>query len=262
MMWRRLLAHLRGMAVKPSFPSLRYLYVGGGGLEPALKADIERTFGLPVHHGYGMTEYAGSMFITPMDRPRQDCSSGLLNPGCEARLVDNDGRDVARGEPGEIWVRGPGTMLGYYRAPELTREVLLPDGWMRTGDVGRLEADGALFVVGRRKELIKRSGFNVYPIEVESVLNSHAAVKLSAVVGHDVSDGDEEVVAFLELQPDVHFDEFELRSFLAARLARYKRPARILRIDALPVNANGKVRKHELKAMLPSAAQAAVAEAI
>ena len=130
-----------------------------------------------------MTEYAGSMFITRMDQPRQDCSSGLLNPGCEARLVDEHGARCRYGPAGEIWVRGPGTMLGYYRAPELTREVLRADGWLRTGDLGRLDADGALFVVGRLKELIKRSGFNVFPIEVESVLNSHPAVKSSAVVG-------------------------------------------------------------------------------
>ena len=150
-------------------------------------------------------------------------------------------------------------MLGYYRAPDLTREVLQADGWLRTGDLGRLDADGALFVVGRLKELIKRSGFNVFPIEVESVLNTHPAVKLSAVVGRALSDGEEEVIAFIELQPSARWNEAELRSFLAARLASYKRPARIICIDTLPVNANGKVRKHELKAMLSFKEPTAVA---
>ena len=262
MMWRRLLAHLRGLSATPRFPNLRYLYVGGGGLEPVLKADIERTFGLPVHHGYGMTEYAGSMFITPTDRPRRDCSSGLLNPGCEARIVDEMGRDVVAGQPGEIWVRGTGTMLGYYRAPELTREVLLTDGWMRTGDVGRMDVDGALFVVGRRKELIKRSGFNVFPIEVEAVLNSHPKVRLSAVLGQPLHDGDEEVVALIEVESKAAIEGDELHSFLAERLVAYKRPTRIICIDALPMNANGKVRKHELKTLLSAAAQPVAAEAI
>ena len=92
LMWRRLLAHMRGLLATPDCRSLRYLYAGGGGLEPLLKAEVEHTFGLPLHHGYGMTEYAGSMFITRMDQPRHDCSSGFLNPGCEARLVDEHGR--------------------------------------------------------------------------------------------------------------------------------------------------------------------------
>lgn len=250
MLWRRLLAHLRNMPEIPRFPYLRYLYIGGGGLEPALKERIESTFGLPVHHGYGMTEYAGSMFITPTGEPRSDCSSGRLNPGCEARFVDEEGRDVAPQEVGEIWVRGPGNMLGYYKAPELTREVLRPDGWLRTGDLGRLDPSGALFVVGRKKELIKRAGFNVFPIEVESVLNSHPAVRLAAVLGRPTRDGDEEVIAFVEPDPSAPFDEASLKLFLVTRLAPYKRPSRIIPLALLPTNANGKVRKPELQSLL------------
>ena len=153
----------------------------------------------------------------------------------------------------------PARCSGTTARPTSRSEVLRADGWLRTGDLGRLDADGALFLVGRLKELIKRSGFNVFPIEVESVLNSHPAVKSSAVVGRALSDGEEEVVAFIELQSAAHWNEAELRSFLAARLAAYKRPARIICIDALPVNANGKVRKHDLKAMLPFKEPAAVA---
>ena len=149
-------------------------------------------------------------------------------------------------------------MLGYYRSAELTREVLRSDGWLRTGDLGRLEADGALFVVGRCKELIKRSGFNVFPIEVEAVLNSHPAVKLSAVVGRSLANGEEEVIAFVELEPGATWQEAELRTFLATRLASYKRPAHLVRIESLPVNANGKIRKHELAPHMPALAQAGV----
>ena len=249
LLWRRLLSYFRTLERAPVFPHLRYLYAGGGGLEPGLKADVESTFGLPLHHGYGMTEYAGSMFITPMERPRKDCSSGELNPGCEVRIVDTDGREVDSDRPGEIWIRGPGTMLGYYNAPQLTSEVLQPDGWMKTGDIGRLE-NGALFVVARSKEMIKRSGFNVYPIEVESVLNGHPAVKLSAVVGRAADDGNEEVVAFIEIEPGAAFDPAALKEYASARLAPYKRPQEIIAVNALPLNANGKVLKHELKARL------------
>jgi len=246
-MFRRLLAHLREHGPVPQFPRLRYLYTGGGSLDPGLKAEVEAAFSLPLHLGYGMTEYAGSMFVTQMDRPRRDCSSGMLNAGCEVRIVDEQGADVAAAQVGEIWVRGPGTMLGYYRAPELTQEVMLAAGWLKTGDLGRLETDGALFIVGRRKELIKRSGFNVYPAEVEAVLNTLPAVKLSAVIGCPTSDGNENVVAFVEIEPGAAFDALEIATFASGQLAPYKRPGEIIPIEALPVNANGKVRKLELQ---------------
>ena len=252
-MFRRLLTHLRENGTAPDFPKLRYLYTGGGPLDAALKAEVEALFGLPLHHGYGMTEYAGSMFITRMDRPRRDCSSGEINAGCEARLVGEGGRDVDPGQAGEIWVRGPGTMLGYYRAPDLTREALSDDGWLKTGDVGRLDPDGAMFVVGRSKDLIKRSGFNVYPIEIESVLNTHPLVRLSAVVGRPLRDGDEEVVAFIETEADAALDVQDISTFVKNKLAPYKRPSRIIPVAALPVNANGKVLKHRLQAQLREA---------
>jgi long-chain acyl-CoA synthetase len=249
-MFRRLLTQLQQRSQSPNFAKLRYLYTGGGPLDASLKRQVEAMFGLPLHHGYGMTEYAGSMFITRVELPRKDCSSGLLNPGCSVRIVDAHGQDVPSGSAGDILVRGPGTMLGYYRAPEATCEALSEDGWLKTGDTGRIEPDGALFVVGRSKDLIKRSGFNVYPIEVEALLNACAGIKLSAVVGRPLPDGDEEVVAFVELETGARFDAADIAASLVNQLAPYKRPARILPIAVMPVNANGKVLKHELKARL------------
>src|SRR4029453_14601878 len=117
---------------------------------------------------------------------------------CEARFVDAHGEAVADGEPGEIWVRGRGTMLGYYRDPELTRETVTPEGWLRTGDVGYLLPDGALRIVSRARDIIKRSGFTVYPLEVEQQLAEHAAVRLAGVIGVPGKSGDEEIVAFVE----------------------------------------------------------------
>lgn len=244
----RLLAHLAASGcTSVHFPRLRYAYAGGGPLDPTLKRDFEATFGLPLHHGYGMTEYAGSMFITRMARPRKDCSCGEINEGCEVRLIGPDGMASGRGQPGNIEVRGPGVMLGYYRDLRLTQETLTQDGWLRTGDIGRIELDGALFIVGRSKDLIIRSGFNVYPIEVESVLASHPAVHMAAVVGRPVAGGDEEVVAFVELRRGARFSEQELRGFLRERLAPYKCPGDIVVLDALPVTANGKIRKQDLR---------------
>ena len=171
-------------------PNLRYLYTGGAALDPTLKRDAERYFGLPMHHGYGITEYAGSMFITDMDRPRGDCSSGSAVDGVEWRIGSGPrhaGAWRARHHPDP----GPGVMLGYYRDPEQTR-ALLPGGWLDTGDIGYVDADGALFIAGRSKDLIIRSGFNVYPIEVESVINAFPGVRLSAVVGRQTEDHNEE----------------------------------------------------------------------
>jgi acyl-CoA synthetase (AMP-forming)/AMP-acid ligase II len=126
---------------------------------------------------------------------------------------------------------------------------LRPGGWLNTGDIGRLGDDGALFIVGRTKDLIIRSGFNVYPIEVESVINTHESIKQSAVVGRTTGDGNEEVIAFVELKEDAEFDVEELQDYLADRLSAYKRPAQIVRIDAIPTTASGKLLKQKLRAL-------------
>jgi long-chain acyl-CoA synthetase len=252
-MFTRIVAYAREHGVDVRAPRLRYLYTGGGPLDPTLKQQVEALFGLPLHHGYGMTEYAGSLFITRMERPRDDVSSGEIVAGAELRIVDANGAPVSEGEAGELWVRGPGVMRGYYRAPELTAEVIDADGWLNTGDLGRLGADGALFVVGRTKDLIIRSGFNVYPIEVEAVINTYPAVRQSAVVGRKIADGDEEVVAFVEAKEGETLDKEDLQRYLAARLSAYKRPAQILRIDTIPTTASGKLQKQPLRKLAEEA---------
>jgi acyl-CoA synthetase (AMP-forming)/AMP-acid ligase II len=229
---------------------LRYAYVGGGALEPALKRRIEQTLALPTHHGYGMTEYAGSMFVTHVDRPRSDALPGEIAPDCEVRFVRPDGSDADPGEAGEIWVRGPGTMLGYYRQPELTRATLTPDGWLRTGDLGFLADDRALRIVGRARDIIKRSGFIVHPLEIEQQLMEHPAVRQAGVVGIQGEDGDERIVAFVEPRlPDEPLDVAALQDFLRGRLSPYKCPQHVVQVFELPLTANGKIRKHDLRTL-------------
>jgi len=251
-MFSRILAHLhnRGTTALHS-KRLRYLYTGGGPLDLTLKRNVEAVFGQPLHHGYGMTEYAGSLFITRMDRPRSDCSAGEIVEGAELRVVGPNGEPVPEGDPGELWVKGPGVMRGYYRAPGQTAEALRPDGWLNTGDIGRIGPDGALFIVGRTRDLIIRSGFSVYPIEVESVINAHPSVRLSAVVGNPAGDGNEEIIAFVELREGEKFEAAALHAYLAERLSPYKRPARIVRVSAIPTTASGKLHKHRLRGMIP-----------
>jgi long-chain acyl-CoA synthetase len=244
-LYRRLLMEIESQGLQGPFGGLRYAYAGGGALDPALKRDVERALALPLHHGYGMTEYAGSMFVTHVDRPRTDISPGELAPDCEARFAGPDGGDAPVGEPGEIWVRGPGTMFGYYRDPELTRETVTGDGWLRTGDVGHLLPDGALRIVSRARDIIKRSGFTVYPLEVEQQLAEHPAVRLAGVVGVPGEAGEEEIIAFVETAGTV--EPAELIEFARSRLSAYKCPQHVVCVDELPLTANGKIRKQTLR---------------
>jgi acyl-CoA synthetase (AMP-forming)/AMP-acid ligase II len=246
-MYARLLEHVGDMPPLPS--RLRFAYAGGSPLDPALKAAVERLLHVPLHNGYGLSEAAPTVSQTRLDAPRSDTSVGLPIPGVEVRVVDKAGVDIVDGAAGELWVRGPNLMRGYYRDPQATSAALRPGGWLNTGDMATRGADGALFIVGRTKELIIRSGFNVFPLEVETVLNAHPGVTQSAVVGRVVADGNEEVVAFVQPDPRRTPSEAELRAWAAERLAPYKRPARIVMMDALPAAANGKVLKHVLKGM-------------
>ncbi len=231
-------------------PKLRYVYTGGAPLDPTLKREVEARFGQPLHHGYGITEYAGSLFITREQTPRADSSAGYAVEGVELHIGPLDEPSRPAGERGDIHVRGPGVMLGYYRNPEQTDEAIRPGGWLATGDIGYLEADGALFIAGRSKDLIIRSGFNVYPIEVEAVINAFPGVRQSAVVGRTLADRNEEVIAFVECLPGITLDIDKLHEYLRGQLAPYKRPARILTIDSIPTTVSGKIQKQPLKAQL------------
>lgn len=242
-------ARLLELADGPVTTRLRFLYAGGSPLDPVLKQQVESVFGIPLHNGYGMTESSPTISQTRLDAPRTDTSVGSVIPGVEVRIVDADGVDVANGEAGELWACGPNIMKGYYKEPALTHAAMRDGGWLNTGDLARRDADGALFIVGRTKELIIRSGFNVYPLEVETVLNSHPGVAQSAVVGRAAAGGNEEVIAFVEANPAQAPDLDELRGFLAAHLSPYKCPSRIVVMDALPAAATGKILKGRLKAL-------------
>jgi long-chain acyl-CoA synthetase len=244
-MYAKLVEHLKARGEKLKAPALRSIYAGGSPLTPALKREVETCFGLTLHNGYGLTEASPTLTQTRQDEPRTDCSVGRVVPGVELRIVDAGGRDVEPGTPGELWARGPNIMKGYYRDPAATAQCLRPGGWLATGDIGRQAADGAYFIEGRLKELIIRSGFNVNPVEVESVLNSHPDVTQSAVVGRK-KEGDEEVVAFVELTAGARTTPEALLDYAAGMLAPYKRPCEIITMGALPTAANGKVLKSRL----------------
>ena len=253
-LFARLLQYCEQQGItRPAAPQLRYLYTGAGPLDLVLKQKVEALFGQTLHHGYAMSEYAGSLHLTRMEEARSDTSAGYCIEGAELKIVDpNTGATQPCGERGEIWVRGTGLMPGYFRDAEATATALRDGGWYATGDLGELHADGALFVVGRLKEMIIRSGFNVYPSEVEHALNSFPGIQRAAVVGQKEADGNEAVIAFIVQDARHPPDADALQAHLREHLAPYKRPARIIAIDDLPVNANGKVMKRELQARLES----------
>ena len=255
-MFTRLMSHLDAHGItQPVAPSLRYLYAGAAPLDLGLKRAIESRFGRPLHHGYGLSEYAGALCLPRLNEQRQDTAAGYLVEGGELRIVTTDGREAAPDEVGEIWMRGVGLMPGYFRDAAATAAVMRPGGWYTSGDLGRIDATGALHVVGRLKEMIIRSGFNVYPAEVERVLNELPGVVRSAVVGRREADGNEEVIAFLELGPDGKAPAPELiERQVTEHLAPYKRPARVLCVSAFPMTLSGKILKRELLASLDGAA--------
>ncbi|MGA2003721.1 MAG: AMP-binding protein [Terriglobales bacterium] len=234
------------------FPSLRIISSCGAPLQPSVKTQVENLFGLVLHNGYGVTECSPNISQAVVGERRPDTSVGKVLPGVEIKIVDSRQDPVANGEVGELWVRGPNVSKGYYRAPEETAAAIGPEGWFNTRDLARLE-NGYLFIVGRTSELIIRYGENVYPAEVEAVLNAHPAVVHSAVVGRPVEGnrGGEEVVAYVQLAPLSTISESDLAQHAAQHLAPYKRPSQILIVSSMPVTPTGKVAKSELAKIAP-----------
>jgi len=246
-------AKLKGLT-SLKFPSLRIISSSGAPLQPALKAQVESLFGMVLHNGYGVTECSPNISQAVVGERRTDTSVGKILPGVEVQLVGSDQKPVPDGEVGELWVRGPNVMKGYYHAAEETAAAINPEGWFNTRDLARLE-NGYLFIVGRTKELIIRFGENVYPAEVEAVLNAHPAVVRSAVIGRTVegTQGGEEVVAYVQLTPSSTISESDLAQHAAQHLAPYKRPTQILLVPSMPLTPTGKVVKGELAKMAPLA---------
>ena len=247
-------AKLRGLK-SLTLPSLRIISSSGAPLQPALKAQVEELFDMTLYNGYGVSECSPNISQAVVGEHRSDTSVGRALPGVELQLVGRDQKPVPDGEVGEVWVRGPNVMKGYYRAPEETAAAINPDGWLNTCDLARLK-NGYLFIEGRTKELIIRFGSNVYPAEVEAVLNAHPAVARSAVVGRTVAGtaGGEEVVAFVQPKAGSTVQESEIAHYAAQHLAPYKRPSHIVIVPDMPLTLTGKVVKGELS-KLPQFAQ-------
>ncbi|WP_427017035.1 long-chain-fatty-acid--CoA ligase [Pseudarthrobacter sp. P1] len=231
--------------------SLRVAASGGSALPLEVLREFERVFGATLLEGYGLSETSPVVSFNQLDGIRKPGSIGTVVPGAELRILDPDGNDVAAGEVGEVAVAGGYVMKGYWNNPEATAAAI-PDGWFRTGDLGRMDEDKVFFIVDRKKDMIVRGGYNVYPREVEEVLYEHPAVAEAAVVGRPDDVLGEEVVAVVALKDgaegagDPEALAASIHDFVKDRLAAYKYPRRVVIVDALPKGPTGKILKREI----------------
>ncbi|MBL1240726.1 MAG: AMP-binding protein [OCS116 cluster bacterium] len=246
-MYSALIQRLKAENINAKDLSLRYMSVGGASLDKETKDVTENFFKLPLHNGYGLTETSPTVCQARFNENLNNCSVARPIPGVEIKLVRENGSQVDQGEIGELWVKGPNVMKGYFRKPEATKEVLNDAGWFNTQDLASQDEYGNVDIVGRTKEMIVRSGFNVYPAEVEAVLNAHENIIQSAVVGVPI-DGDEDVIAYVQVQEGTILSEDELKAYCKTLLTAYKRPSRIIILHVLPASSTGKILKNELKA--------------
>ena len=226
--------------------SVRVGASGAAKLDAQVQRTISERFGVTIMEGYGLTEAApvvtsGTGFVAP------EGSIGVPLPGLRVRLVDADGQDALVGDAGELWVKGPNVFAGYWNDPEATRSALTADGWLRTGDIAVVDDDGFLFLVDRAKDLIIVSGFNVYPAEVEDVLDSHPAVAQAVVIGVPHPHSGESVKAYVVVADGVSVEEDDLIQHCEAHLARYKCPQKVMFVEEIPQSATGKVLRKALR---------------
>jgi long-chain acyl-CoA synthetase len=233
---------------------LRFGRSASSALPPSLHQAFEEKFGVTIIETMGLTETAAPVFSNPVDPARRKYGSPGRAVGNRAKIVDEAGREVPRGTPGEIMIKGDNVMKCYYKAPEQTAEALESDGWLHTGDLGYLDEDGFVFVTGRIKELIIKGGENIAPREIDEALYRHAAVQDAAAVGIPDDEYGQEILCCCVLKPDCDCTEEELREFCRDELGEFKTPKVIKVMNELPKGPSGKIQRLKLPDMVKDAA--------
>jgi long-chain acyl-CoA synthetase len=226
--------------------SLRVCASGGASLPLELMRAFEEKFQTMILEGYGLSETSPVSSFNHPERERKAGSIGTPIAGCEMKVVGDDGRDLAAGEVGEIVIRGVNVMKGYWNKPEATAEAIDADGWFRSGDMARVDEEGYFYIVDRKKDLIIRGGYNVYPREIEEVLYEHPAVREVAVVAVPDDEWGEEIGAAVALKEGAQASASELRDFVKDQVAAYKYPRRVWFVDELPKGPTGKILKRSI----------------
>ncbi|MCP3902110.1 MAG: long-chain fatty acid--CoA ligase [Planctomycetes bacterium] len=240
-------------ATADHFSSLQIAASGGEPLPAAVFDGFRERFGLVLNEGYGLTETSPVSNLCRPDEHKRH-SVGPCLPRVEEKIVDPDGNRLSSGAEGEVCIKGPNVMSGYFKLPDETAAVFDDEGFFRTGDMGKVDEDGHLFITGRIKEMLIIGGDNVFPREIEEVLNQHATVHASAVIGVVDESRGETAMAFVELEEGAQFDERALRAHCRERLAQFKVPREIRVIETLPRNPTGKIMRRELSAATASLA--------
>jgi long-chain acyl-CoA synthetase len=231
--------------------SLRLCGSGGSAMPVELLKGFEQAFGCKVLEGYGLSETSPVASFNHRERERKPGSIGTPVKGVEMKVVDEDGTDVPHGEVGEIVIRGHNVMKGYWGRAEATAETIV-DGWLHTGDMATVDEDGYFFIVDRKKDMIIRGGYNVYPREIEEVLYEHPDVREAAVIGVPHDELGEEVGAAVALKDGAETSPEQLREFVKEQVAAYKYPREIWFVDELPKGPTGKILKREIQAPDPA----------
>jgi long-chain acyl-CoA synthetase len=226
--------------------SLQLCASGGSAMPAELMRGFEDAFGCVILEGYGLSESSPVASFNHPDRERKPGSIGTPIKGVEMKVVDDDGAGVAQGEVGEIVIKGHNVMKGYWQREDATAETIR-DGWLHTGDMGKVDEDGYFFIVDRKKDMIIRGGYNVYPREIEEVLYEHPAVREAAVLGIPHDEYGEEVAAAVALKDGADASPDELREFVKGQVAAYKYPRRIWFVEDLPKGPTGKILKREIE---------------
>lgn len=247
-MYNYLLHSLEGN--EESFASIRLCISGGASMPVALLKQFEQAFQVNISEGYGLSEASPVTCFNPLDRPRKPGSIGTNILNVENKVVDEFGDELPVGEVGELIVKGPNVMKGYYKMPEETAHAL-KDGWLYTGDMARMDDEGYFYIVDRKKDMIIVGGFNVYPREVEEVLYSHPSVSEAAVIGRPDSNSGEAAISFV-VSKDPSLKEDILIEFCKGHLAKYKVPKEIVFLDELPKNTTGKILRKNLRSRMKS----------
>lgn len=231
------------------FKSIKFLVSGAEPLSPAVFDGYRERFGVMLKEGYGLTETSPvTNWLRPYEEKRKSVGKPL--PRVEEKIVGPDGKRLGPNEEGEICIKGPNVMQGYYKLPDATKAVFDEEGFFRTGDMGRFDEDGFLYITGRIKEMLIIGGENVFPREIEEVIEQHESVQAAGVIGAPDDLRGEVAVAFVEMKEGEEFDERALRSFCRERLPQYKVPRDIRVLEALPRNPTGKVMRRELHQLL------------
>jgi long-chain acyl-CoA synthetase len=233
--------------VTPDTSSLRFGICGAAPASAELLSRFEARFGFPLIEGYGLSEATCASTINPVAGERRAGTAGIAFPGQQIRILDEAGTEAATGVDGQVTIAGPNVMRGYLGRPDETARVII-DGWLHTGDIGHLDADGYLTLVGRSKDMIIRGGENIYPKEIEDVLTSDPTVLEAAVIGVPDDKWGETVAAYVQPRPGYTINPAALQALCSRKLAGYKRPTSITVMDAIPKNAVGKTDKAPLRA--------------